>query len=103
MSLNASEQMIFDYVQRHPDERHYWVEKVQKTSARSADDYEAARVLESDLWRYFEERSAVASPFKEVARREGLRRTSMRNLAEHLVRLWVQPRPRKKTSSPVEE
>ena len=92
MSLNASEQMIFDYVQRHPDERHYWVEKVQKTSARSIDDYEAARLLEADLWRYFEERSAVASPFKEVAAREGVRRTSMRNLAELLVRLWTQPR-----------
>jgi hypothetical protein len=103
MSLNASEQMIFDYVQRHPDERHYWVEKVQKTSARSADDYEAARALEVDLWRYFEERSAVASPFKEVTAREGLRRTSMRNLAEHLVRLWAQPRPKKKISQPLEE
>ena len=92
MSLNSCEQMIFDYVQRHPDERHYWVEKVQKTSVRSTDDYEAARLLEGDLWRYFEERSAVASPFKEVAAREGLRRTSMRNLAELLVRLWTQPR-----------
>jgi hypothetical protein len=99
MSLNSSEQMIFDYVQRHPDERHYWVEKVQKTSAASVDDYEAARALEADLWRYFEERSAVASPFKEAAKREGLRRTSMRNLAEYLVRLWAQPRP-KKTSAP---
>jgi hypothetical protein len=103
MSLNASEQMIFDYVQRHPDERHYWVEKVQKTSARSADDYEAVRALEVDLWRYFEERSAVVSPFKEVAAREGLRRTSMRNLAEHLVRLWAQPRPKKKKSELLEE
>lgn len=95
MSLNASEQMIFDYMQGHPDERHYWLQKVQKTCAQSVDDFEAARLLELDLWRYFEERSAVASPFKEVARREGIRRTSMRNLAEYLVRLWVQPRPKK--------
>ena len=102
MSLNASEQMIFDYMQGHPDERHYWLEKVQKTSARSRDDFEAAKELELDLWRYFEERSAVASPFKEVARREGVRRTSMRNLAELLVRLWVQPRP-KKIQTPIEE
>ncbi|MEO7598041.1 MAG: hypothetical protein ABIV50_03850 [Opitutus sp.] len=102
MSLNASEQMIFDYVQGHPDERHYWNEKVQKTSARCRDDFEAARELEMDLWRYYEERSAVASPFKEVARREGVRRTSMRNLAELLVRLWVQPRP-KKIQAPIEE
>jgi hypothetical protein len=98
MSLNASEQMIFDYMQGHPDERHYWLQKVQKTSAQCVDHYEAARQLEMDLWRYFEERSAVASPFKEVARREGIRRTSMRNLAEYLVRLWVQPRPKKNKS-----
>jgi hypothetical protein len=100
MSLNASEQMIFDYVQSHPEERHYWLEKVQKTCANSTDDYEAARSLEGDLWRYFEERSAVASPFKDVARREGIRKTSMRNLAEYLVRLWVQPRPKKASQRP---
>ena len=100
MSLNASEQMIFDYVQRHPDERHYWVEKVQKTSREAIDDYEAARLLEDPLWRYFEERSAVASPFKEAARAQGVRRTSMRNLAEYLLRLWGTPRPRKKSNSP---
>jgi len=95
MSLNASEQMIFDYVQTHPDERHYWVEKVHKTSVGAVDDFEAARLLEGDLWRYFEERSAVVSPFKDVARQHGLRRTSMRNLAEYLVRLWGRPRPKK--------
>src|SRR5687768_5260393 len=82
MSLNASEQMVFDYVQRHPDERHYWVQKVQKTCADAVDDYAAALALEPELWRYFEERSSVASPFKEAAARQGLRRTSMRNLAE---------------------
>jgi hypothetical protein len=99
MSLNASEQMIFDYVQAHPDERHYWVEKVQKTSRASVDDFEAARLLDADLWRYFEERSGVASPFKELAQRQGIRRTSMKNLAEYLLRLWGPPRA-KKSSNP---
>jgi hypothetical protein len=103
MSLNASEQMIFDYVQSHPDERHYWVEKVQKTSAGSVDDHEAARSLAIDLWRYFEERSAVASPFKEFAARDGLRRTSMKNLAEYLVRLWAKPRPKKTAVPPLND
>src|SRR5438552_11464604 len=84
MSLNAREQMIFDYVQTHPDERHYWVEKVQKTSLGAVDDFAAARSLETDLWSYFEERSGVVPSFKKLARREGLRRTSMRNLAEYL-------------------
>ena len=99
MSLNRSEQMIFDYVQSHPDERQFWTHKVQKTAAGAVDDHTAAVQLEIELWRYFEERSGVASPFREVARREGLRRTSMRNLAEYLLRLWVTPRPKKPRAS----
>ena len=87
--------MTFDYLQSHPEERQYWVHKVQKTSGAARDDHTAALQLEADLWRYFEERSGVASPFREVARREGLQRTSMRNLAEYLLRLWVAPRPKK--------
>lgn len=96
MSLNRSEQMVFDYVQSHPEERHYWLGKVQKTAATTADEHAAAVRLEQELWRYFEERSQVAEPFRSLTRREGLRRTSMRNLAEHLLRLWVAPRPKKR-------
>lgn len=95
MSLNRSEQMIFDYLQSHPEERQFWTHKVQKTSAGSLDEHAAAVQLESDLWRYYEERSGVVAPFRDVARREGLRRTSMRNLAEYLMRLWAAPRPKK--------
>ena len=96
MSLNRSEQMVFDYIQRHPEERQFWVHKVQTISRSESDDHAAALLLESDLWRYYEERSSVASPFRETAQREGLRRTSMRNLAEYLMRLWLAPRPKKK-------
>jgi hypothetical protein len=102
MSLNSSERMVFDYVQTHPEERQYWVEKVRKTSAACADDHSAAAALEPDLWRYFEERSAVASPFKDAARHQGVRRTSMKNLAEHLLRLWTEPRPKKRPANPLE-
>jgi hypothetical protein len=98
MSLNRSEQMIFDYLKSHPDERHYWIAKVQKTAGAAVDEATATARLESELWRYFEERSGVAAPFKEAARREGLRRTSMKNLAEHLLRLWVAPRPKKQAA-----
>lgn len=97
MSLNRCEQRIFDYLQSHPEERQYWVAKVQ-TVCRSAEGHDAATRLESELWRYYEERSGVASPFREAARVEGLRRTSMRNLAELLVRLWTEPRQKKKTA-----
>ena len=100
MSLNRSEQRVFDYVQGHPEERQYWIGKVQTTCRNFLDTHEAATRIESDLWRYYEERSAVASPFKEAARAEGLRRTSMRNLAELLIRLWTEPRPRKQRASP---
>ncbi len=95
MSLNQREQMVFDYVQSHPEERQYWSEKVRITCAGFTDGYAAATTLENELWRYLVERSAVASPFREVAQREGLRRTSMKNLAEYLIRLWC---PSKKKS-----
>ena len=95
MSLNRSEQMVLDYLQSHSEERHYWLEKVRRTSVSSADEHEAATFLEREFWSYFEERSAVAEPFKSVARHEGIRRTSMRNLAEYLLRLWA-PRAKKK-------
>ena len=95
MSLNRCEQRIFDYLQSHADERHFWIGKVQ-TVCRSLDEHAAVARLDAELWRYYEERSAVAAPFKEAVRHEGLRRTSMKNLAELLVRLWTEPRAKKK-------
>ena len=89
MSLNRAEQRVFDYVQQHPDEKRHWHDKVSVISARATDPHAAAVALEEELWRYYEERSAVASPFREIAQREGLRRISLRNLAEHLLRLWA--------------
>lgn len=96
MSLNAAEQMVFDYVQSHPEERHFWVAKVQSTFKEAAEEHLAATRLAEDLWSYFEERSGVASPFREQAAREGVRRTSMKNLAEYMLRLWTEPRPKKR-------
>ena len=96
MSLNPAEQRIFDYLQTRPDEGRFWREKVQ-TIAAAPDGLEAiAARLERELWHYHRERSATASPFREAALREGLARTSMRNLAELLLRLWTEPRPKKR-------
>ncbi|MFA6288831.1 MAG: hypothetical protein WC661_15730 [Opitutaceae bacterium] len=89
MSLNRAEQMVFDYVQGHPDEKRHWQDKVGKISAGARDPHDAAITLEEELWRYYEERSAVASPFREIAQREGLRRISLRNLSEYLLRVWA--------------
>ena len=95
MSLNRSEQRVFDYLQSQVDERHFWTGKVQKTSRDFGNDSGGAvRVLESDLWAYYVERSAVVRPFHEAALVEGLQRTSMKNLAELLLRLWVEPKPK---------
>lgn len=96
MSLNRCEQRVFDYLQSHRDERQFWRDKFQAVAKTVANEHAAADRLATELWRYYEERSAVASPFKEAARSEGLKRTSMKNLAELLLRLWVEPKPKPK-------
>ena len=95
VSLNRNEQHLFDYVGKHPEERQYWLHKVRANAAGCTNDQEAAAVLEGELWSYFVERSQVVPILVEIAKREGLRRTSMRNLAEHLLRLWAPPRAKR--------
>ncbi len=94
MSLNRNEQMIFDYLQANPDERNHWLDKVRMIAAGEVDDHAAALSLNHELWAYYEERAGVVSPFREIAAREGLSRTSMRNLADYLLRIWVLPKPK---------
>ena len=55
--------------------------------------------MDSELWRYYEERSAVIPAFNDVLGKTGPRRTSMKNLAELLVRLWTEPRPTGKSAN----
>jgi hypothetical protein len=86
--------MVYDYLQAQPDELRFWRDKVAALARRESDEHAAATALARDLWDYFEERSAVAAPFKDQAAREGIHRISMRNLAELLLRLWVEPRPK---------
>jgi hypothetical protein len=81
MSLNRSEQMLFDYVQGQSEERQYWQDKVRAIVSRSADIPIAVALLDSELWRYYVERSEVAPVFVAAARAHGLKRTSMKNLA----------------------
>ena len=101
MSLNRCEQRVFDYLERHRDERQFWQDKVRGAAKILPDHHVAAAQLAGELWRYYEERSAVASPFREAMRAEGLHKTSMKNLAELLLRLWAEPRPKKKPESDV--
>ncbi len=97
MSLNRAEQVVYDYLKTHVEERLYWQEKVQSIARRPGTENGPAPIVESELWRYYVERSAVAAPFQAAVRAEGLHRTSMLNLAEFLLRLWTDaaPRPRR--------
>jgi hypothetical protein len=99
MSLNRSEQMLYDYVQGERDERQYWQNKVRAIASPSTDIPTAVARLDAELWRYYLERSEVSPVFVAAARDFGLRRTSMKNLAELLVRLWTEPRPKKSAPS----
>ena len=99
MSLNRSEQLVCDYVEANPEERNFWFDKVHAVAKEEPDEHEAAARITEALWTYYEERAAVVEPFKSLVAREGLRRTSMRNLAEYWLRLWVAPQPKKKKKS----
>lgn len=92
MSLNRCEQQLFDYVQRNPEERHYWEQKVRAVAAAQADAYGASLVLDGELWRYLEERARVVVEFRDYGA-PGAKRVSLRNLAEYLLRVWVAPKP----------
>ena len=95
MSLNRSEQLLHDYVQSHPDERQYWISKVQTIVRESSEPAQGVSRLDAELWRYYLERSEVAPVFITAAKAFGLKRTSMKNLSEYLIRVWTEPRPRK--------
>lgn len=91
MSLNRSEQMVYDYLLSRPEERRHWADLVKREVASQENIHAAATVLERELWRYFLERAEVVEPFRGFVRREGGARTSMRSLAECLIRLWAPP------------
>ena len=96
MSLNRCEQRVFDYLESHRDEGQFWREKGRAVAKIAADDHAAATRLAAELWHYHQERAAVVPDLREAARLDGGQRTSMKNLAERLLRLWVEPRPKKK-------
>jgi hypothetical protein len=95
MSLNVCEQRIFDYLQGNRDEGHFWREKIRAAALRTIDAHALAGRLDIELWQYNQERSAVVPAFREAMNRDPLRRMSMRNLAELLLRLWMDPKPKK--------
>ena len=100
MSLNRYEQALFDYWEKQPDERRHWQTKVADTARVSGPPGEAARTLERELWEHFTERSPHVPSLRDLSA-GGLRRVSLLNLAEHLLRLWgPPPKPRKSSGPP---
>jgi len=96
VSLNRSEQQLFEYIEGNREERQFWENKVREFDTKLRERASSARAIESELWRYFVERSAVVPKFKHAAEREGLRRISLLNLAEYLLRIWTLPRVAKR-------
>jgi hypothetical protein len=95
VSLNRSEQILYDYMQSKHEERQFWFGKVQSIAGASLEIPDAVARIDSELWRYYLERSEVVPVFKSAVKAWGTKRTSMKNLAEYLVRLWTEPRPKK--------
>ena len=87
MSLNRYEQTLFDYWIKEPDERRHWQAKVAATIHQPAGTGDTARRLERELWDYFSERAGHVPQFRNL-NADGLRRVSLLNLAEHVLRLW---------------
>jgi hypothetical protein len=94
MSLNRTEQRLFDYIWANAEERQYWQTKVQTIAAGAGDPHAAPARIDTELWHYYRERSGIVADLREAAQREGPARTSMKNLAEFLLRQWVAPRPK---------
>lgn len=94
MSLNKYEQTLFDYIDRHTEERKHWHGKLQEASRRPGDQAGLARELEREMWDYYSERSQHVPVLREL-NAGGLRRVSLLNLTEYLLRVWGPP-PRPK-------
>jgi len=92
MSLNRCEQALFAYWDKHPEERRHWQARVGKAAPMTSQAGERARTLERELWEHFVERSAHVPTLGDL-REGGLRRVSLLNLAEHIIRLWGPPPP----------
>ena len=99
MSLNRYEQTIFNYWQDQPDELRHWKTKVIAVALPVSEPGVVARSLERDLWEYFTERSEYVRSFRDVNAGE-LRRVSLLNLAEYLLRLWG-PLPKQRKPRPL--
>ena len=99
MSLNRYEQALFAYWEKQPDERRHWQGKVADVTGVASRPGEVARDLERELWEHFVERGPHVSALRDLGA-VGLRRVSLLNLAEHIIRLWGPPPKPKRPAEP---
>ena len=90
---------MFNYWQTQPDELSHWKTKVETVAKASLGPGEAARGLERDLWDYFVERSQHVPMFRDLNAAGTIRRVSLLNLAEYVLRLWGPPPKSRKPPS----
>ena len=96
MSLNKYEQTLGDYIDRQVDERRHWHGTIQKATRISSDFGALARELEREMWEYYRERSQQVPVLRDL-NTGGLKRVSLLNLTEYLLRVWgPPPRPKKR-------
>ena len=104
MSLNGTERILFDYIIRHADERHFWEEKVRDLTRVPGDDFAISRSLANALRSYHDERCRAGSIPADAVDGSGLNRLMLINLAEHLIRIWGPVRPsRRRGQNPGDE
>jgi hypothetical protein len=97
VSLNRFEDVLLGYLRSHPDEERHWRTRVLELDRAGAPLAERTAALERELRAYAGERARADGTLAEAP---GSARVSLRNLSEHLFRLWVPPRPKPPRSSP---
>lgn len=90
MSLNRCEDAFLAYLHAHPDERRFWTERVLALDRDGGAFESRVATLEGELRAYAAERGAADARLHEDL---GAGRVRLRNLAEHVLRLWTSPKP----------
>jgi hypothetical protein len=90
VSLNRCEDALLRYVRTHPDEHRFWTARVLDLDRAGGSPAERTQALEGELRAYAAERIRADPGLADAF---GAARTSLRNLAEHLLSAWTPPRP----------
>lgn len=100
MSLNRDEDLLLRYLHDHPDEERFWRARVLEIDRAATELPARTASLERELRAYAAERSRAEA---SLQRAFGTGPVSVRNLAEHLFRVWAPPRAKARRSPPREE